>query len=180
MLAQLCEWAGKPWPSTYMVATPSGGWHLYYAAPEGSKIRNSASLLGPLVDVRARGGYVVAAGSTVGGKRYEVLDAEGPEPLPGWIHRLLTRRPEADHGPAAQVRPAASPAGSGASCTPWRPLRSAGGTALFWAATAPGKWQPPARTALTRRCSSGRRRGRAARGRRRRQDDPSAMGGDAR
>ena len=93
VLAQLCEWAGQPWPSTYMVATPSGGWHLYYTAPEGSTIRNSASLLGPMVDVRARGGYVVAAGSTVDGRPYEVLDAEDPAPLPQWIHRLLTRRP---------------------------------------------------------------------------------------
>ena len=62
VLAQLAEWAGKPWPSTYMVATANGGWHLYFTAPEGSGIRNSASLLGPQVDVRAAGGYVVAAG----------------------------------------------------------------------------------------------------------------------
>ena len=67
---QLAEWAGKPWPSTYMVATANGGWHLYFTAPEGGGIRKSASLLGPLVDVRgAYGGYVVAAGSRVGGKR---------------------------------------------------------------------------------------------------------------
>ena len=52
VLAQLAEWAGKPWPSTYMVATANGGWHLYFTAPEGGGIRNSASLLGPLVDVR--------------------------------------------------------------------------------------------------------------------------------
>ncbi len=71
VLAQLAEWAGKPWPSTYMVATANGGWHLYFTAPEASGIRNSASLLGPLVDVRGAGGYVVAAGSRVDGKPYE-------------------------------------------------------------------------------------------------------------
>ena len=75
VLAQLAEWAGKPWPSTYMVATANGGWHLYFTAPEGGGIRNSASLLGPLVDVRGAGGYVVAAGSRVDGKPYELLDA---------------------------------------------------------------------------------------------------------
>jgi bifunctional DNA primase/polymerase-like protein len=59
----------------------------------GSTIRNSASLLGPLVDVRAQGGYVVAAGSQVGGKPYELLDAGDPAPLPRWISRLLTPVP---------------------------------------------------------------------------------------
>ena len=106
VLAQLCEWAGQPWPSTYMVATPSDGWHLYFTAPEGCEIRNSAGLLGPQVDVRAAGGYVVSAGSIVDGKPYEVLDAEGPSSLPPWIYRLLTSRPEADRTAPRSYRPA--------------------------------------------------------------------------
>jgi len=89
VFAQLCEWAGQPWPSTYWVATPSGGWHLYYTAPEGYEIRNSAGLLGPQVDVRAAGGYVVGAGSIVDGKPYEVLDGTNPAPLPVWIAKML-------------------------------------------------------------------------------------------
>ncbi len=89
VLAQLAEWAGRPWPSTYMVATANGGWHLYFTAPEGSGIGNSASLLGPQVDVRAAGGYVVAAGSEVDGKPYELLGAGDAEPLPEWIRQLL-------------------------------------------------------------------------------------------
>ena len=92
VLAQLCEWACEPWPSTYWVATPSGGWHLYFRAPEGYEIRNSASLLGPMVDVRARGGYVVGAGSVVDGKPYELLDDRDPAPLPAWITRALAHR----------------------------------------------------------------------------------------
>lgn len=90
VLAQLCEWAQQPWPSTHMVATPSGGWHLYFAAPIGSRIRNTASKVGPLVDVRAAGGYVVGAGSTVAGNPYTVLDAEEPAPLPVWLGRLAS------------------------------------------------------------------------------------------
>jgi hypothetical protein len=89
VLAQLCEWARQPWPITHWVATPSGGWHLYFTAPEGSQIRNSAGLIGPQVDVRAAGGYVVGAGSVVDGKPYEVLDDMPPAPLPGWIARAL-------------------------------------------------------------------------------------------
>jgi hypothetical protein len=107
VLAQLCEWARQRWPSTYMVATPLGGWHLYYQAPAGEKIRNSAGKLGPSVDIRGGGGYVVGAGSVVderaypdrpdlaakvkGGKPYMVLDDRPPVPLPGWITRMLAR-----------------------------------------------------------------------------------------
>jgi hypothetical protein len=94
VLAQLCEWARQPWPVTHWVATPSGGWHLYFAAPDGSRIRNSAGLLGPMVDVRAAGGYVVGAGSVVDGRPYEVLDDMPPAQLPAWIVRALTPKPE--------------------------------------------------------------------------------------
>lgn len=94
VLVQVCEWAGMDWPSTYTVATPSDGWHLYFAAPENSGIRNSASLIGPQVDVRADGGYVVGAGSMVDGKAYEVLYDEPVQALPRWIARLLEPRTE--------------------------------------------------------------------------------------
>ena len=89
VLAQLAEWASQPWPSTYTVRTPSGGWHLYFAAPKASRIRNSASLIGPQIDVRAAGGYVVGEGSVIGGKRYEVVDGREAAELPDWIRRLL-------------------------------------------------------------------------------------------
>jgi hypothetical protein len=109
VLAQLAEWAGQPWPSTYWVLTPSGGWHLYFRAPEGSQIRNSASLLGPQVDVRAAGGYVVGAGSVVDGKAYELLDDCDPEPLPAWLCRLLSPSPSRSASPSPSR--SASPSG---------------------------------------------------------------------
>jgi Bifunctional DNA primase/polymerase, N-terminal len=89
VLAQLAEWAGQDWPSTYTVSTPSSGWHLYFTAPEGSELRNTAGKLGPLIDTRGCGGYVLAVGSVVDGRRYEVLDEDGPRSLPGWLYRLL-------------------------------------------------------------------------------------------
>jgi hypothetical protein len=92
VFAQLCEWAGQPFPSTHWVATPSGGWHLYFRVPVGCQIRNSASLLGPQIDVRAAGGYVVGVGSAVSGRRYEVIDRCPPAALPVWVTRMLTRR----------------------------------------------------------------------------------------
>ena len=39
--------------------------HLYFQAPHGAAIRNSAGKLAPGVDVRAAGGYVIAAGSVL-------------------------------------------------------------------------------------------------------------------
>ena len=98
VFAQICEWACQPWPATHTVMTPSGGWHLYFRAPQDTEIRNSASLIGPMVDIRGRGGYVLGQCSIVGGKAYEALDTDDPAPLPSWIVRLATRRREADHG----------------------------------------------------------------------------------
>lgn len=46
-------------PETFMVKTPSGGFHRYYKWP-GFRVRNSTSEVGPGVDVRGDGGYVVA------------------------------------------------------------------------------------------------------------------------
>jgi hypothetical protein len=88
------EWAGESClPETYWLTTPGGGWHYYFTAPDGAEIRNSSGRLGPMVDVRGCGGYVVGAGSVIDGRSYEVLDNRDPAPLPGWITRALTRPP---------------------------------------------------------------------------------------
>lgn len=62
--AQLLEQHGAV-PETYTVATPSGGRHLYFLAPAGTKIANSTSKIAPNVDVRGHGGQVVAPGTTI-------------------------------------------------------------------------------------------------------------------
>ena len=91
-LAELCKRHGQPYPDdTFTVSTP-GGTHLYFRATS-PPVRNSASRLGPLIDVRAAGGYVVAPGSRAGGRLYEVTDPSRPAPLPDWIARLLTDGP---------------------------------------------------------------------------------------
>jgi len=92
-LARLCEQARQPYPlSTFTVATPSGGCHLYFTAA-GSAVPNSASRLGPCIDVRADGGYVVGPGSAIGGRAYAVRNDALPAPLPSWIASELRRRP---------------------------------------------------------------------------------------
>jgi hypothetical protein len=92
-LRELCQRAGRPYPSgTFTVVTPSGGTHLYFRAPAAA-IANSASRLGPLIDIRADGGYVLGPGSRVGGRSYTRTNEALPAPLPAWITRALTQPP---------------------------------------------------------------------------------------
>lgn len=91
-------------PATWTVATPSGGRHLYYEAPAGRELRNTAGRIGWHIDTRARGGFVVAAGSLIDGRRYELVDDTPPAPLPGWLLQLLD--PPAPTRPATPARPA--------------------------------------------------------------------------
>lgn len=89
----LCERAGQPVPTTYRVRTASGGTHLYFTAPAGARLGNTASALGPLVDTRAWGGYVVAAGSRTPAGAYEVEYDAPVACLPGWLLALLLPHP---------------------------------------------------------------------------------------
>jgi hypothetical protein len=125
VLALLAEWAGQQWPVTYTVMTPTGGMHLYYAAPGGQGVRNSAGKVGPAVDVRGGGGYVLAAGSVLderaypgnsgcrelvrAGCAYEVADDSDPVPLPGWLASLAA---DTEPAPCPGTRPHAAPAGA--------------------------------------------------------------------
>jgi hypothetical protein len=94
-LERLCRAHGQRYPGgTYTVDTPSGGTHLYFTAP-AAPVRNSAGRLGPLIDVRADGGYVVGDGSRIGVRAYTARGGVLPLalPLPDWIARLLTEEP---------------------------------------------------------------------------------------
>lgn len=76
-------------PRTASVHTPRGGQHLYFQHP-GHEVRNSASRLGPALDVRGDGGYVVAPPSRgANGRRYEPDEQAPVAPLPGWLMTLL-------------------------------------------------------------------------------------------
>jgi hypothetical protein len=101
VLAVLCEANDQPLPvDTYTVRTASGGTHLYYAAPPGVTLRNTAGRLGWLIDTRSAGGYVVAAGSTIARRDYVALVDVHPVPLPDW---LTVRLADRDPSPAPSV-----------------------------------------------------------------------------
>ncbi|MCZ9344939.1 bifunctional DNA primase/polymerase, partial [Streptomyces sp. TRM76130] len=85
----LCERAEHPVPDTYRTRTASGGQHLYFTAPSGVRLTNTAGSVAPSVDTRAWGGYVVAAGSVTPAGRYEALCGSVPVPVPGWLLSIL-------------------------------------------------------------------------------------------
>ncbi|MFF0729295.1 bifunctional DNA primase/polymerase [Streptomyces sp. NPDC004134] len=85
----LCERTGQPVPDTFTLRTTSGGEHRYFTAPPGTRLGNTAGTLAPHIDTRAHGGYVVAAGSTVGGRSYAVIDSAPVVPLPAWLLERL-------------------------------------------------------------------------------------------
>lgn len=76
--------------------TGSGrGWQAFFAYPEGRTIRNSAGRLGPKLDTRGDGGYVLVPPSLhPSGRRYAwATDRDPwevpPEPAPDWLIDLL-------------------------------------------------------------------------------------------
>jgi hypothetical protein len=105
--ALLCEHAGQPCPAgTYTVTTPSGGQHLYFTAPGGPDLRNTAGRLGWHIDTRAAGGYVVAAGSLIDGRTYQSVHGQDypAAALPGWLAEHLTATRAAPPPPPAEAR----------------------------------------------------------------------------
>ncbi|MEV7445270.1 bifunctional DNA primase/polymerase [Streptomyces sp. NPDC091204] len=105
VFAMICERAGQPLPTeTFAVRTRRGGQHLYFTAPAEKRLRGSAGRLGWKVDTRAWGGYVVAAGSTVGTGSYEIIHDAPPAPLPTWLGDLLITPPAPAPVPVAVLR----------------------------------------------------------------------------
>ncbi|MEU3143881.1 bifunctional DNA primase/polymerase [Streptomyces sp. NPDC006999] len=95
----LCERAGHPVPNTYRTRTASGGQHLYFTAPDGIRLANTAGTVAASVDTRAWGGYVVATGSTTPAGGYETLCGSVPVALPGWLYTILQPAPVPPAGP---------------------------------------------------------------------------------
>lgn len=79
---------------TLIVRTPSGGEHVYYI---GDTVQTNAGRVGPGIDVRSQGGYVVGIGSEIDGVAYEPVSAPGTALalVPDWLKPHLTpRRPK--------------------------------------------------------------------------------------
>ena len=107
-------------PLTWRTLTGGGGEHILFAAPEGAEIKNVVAEqmdnppLGKGVDIRARGGYIVAPPSRhISGRSYGwSADPQNTPlaPAPGWLIERLAERTTAptssdDNGPHAPIPP---------------------------------------------------------------------------
>lgn len=83
-----------PLPKTLSVVTGSGGAHYYFTYP-GPDFRNTAHILGPGLDTRGDGGYVVGPGSLhKSGQRYRWMVGPDDSPVvapPAWLLDLTRR-----------------------------------------------------------------------------------------
>ena len=94
-------------PQTRRHRTRSGGIHLLFTMPTGRAIRNSASKVGPGVDVRGTGGYIIAPPSD----GYDVVDACTIAEAPAWLLDLID--PPAPQAQTVSPRPPSPPRQSG-------------------------------------------------------------------
>ncbi len=107
--AVLVELEAKPengrLPDTLRVLTGGGGQHYYFRMPSGIGIANSEKLVGPYIDVRGTGGYVVAPRSNhESGTDYEWDNCDLPSldliaEAPQWlIDRATTKKSSRNAG----------------------------------------------------------------------------------
>lgn len=72
-----------------IVRSASGGYHLYYAYPEGVESVGNRVGLKPGIDLRGDGGFVVAPPSVAGGGEYSWVSRGEPAPFPQhWLKQL--------------------------------------------------------------------------------------------
>lgn len=84
---------GQTLPPTFVVHTPSGGQHRYYRLAQGSSAPCTASRLGPGIDTRGRGGYIVAPPTRLTHGAYHVTNSQPAAPAPRWLLDQLTTTP---------------------------------------------------------------------------------------
>lgn len=94
--AAACAEAGRAWPQTFTVDTPSGGQHLYFRAPADRIVPSRSGASSPLglgVDVRAPGkrlgSYLAGPGSVIAGRSYRIALDLPIMPLPKWLTEIL-------------------------------------------------------------------------------------------
>jgi hypothetical protein len=76
---------------TLMVATPGQGYHLIY---KGS-YKSGANVIDNGIDIRSRGGYIVALGSVIDKKHYTLKKNIAPVDVPVWVGTKLNAISEA-------------------------------------------------------------------------------------
>ena len=97
----------EPLPKTLMVTTPRTGAHFYFKNDPDRPLSFSASQLGPGLDIRGDGGYIIAAGSVTSSGAYEVARDLPVADWPAWLGDKVASKkahqsaPANDHAPSA-------------------------------------------------------------------------------
>ncbi|MFE1949599.1 MULTISPECIES: bifunctional DNA primase/polymerase [Streptomyces] len=123
-------------PDTVVVATPSGGRHLWLTGPPDVVVPNSAGRLAPGIDIRGAGGYLVGPGSRTEHGVYSAVPGTGhlsPAACPPALLRLLTPPPRPQHTGRAAV-PHSGQHGHGLVQFVLSAHEGQRNTRLFWAA----------------------------------------------
>lgn len=76
------ELEGHDLPATFEQSTPSGGRHLIYSVP--APVRQGVNKLGPGIDIRSRGGFIVGPDSEIDGRIYRA-NALPVRQAPVWL-----------------------------------------------------------------------------------------------
>jgi len=85
--------------------TGGGGQHIYLAHPDGLDVSIGAGVLGPGIDIRANGGYVIAPPSrTEAGYIFEIEPDTELQEIPPWILASLNGRAK-ETAPVAEALP---------------------------------------------------------------------------
>lgn len=77
-----------PISPTFTVKTPSGGTHYYFSDPDGWG-RNTEGVIGPGIDTRGKGGFVLFPPSTIDGIPYKIISDTPPVLVPQWVKEKL-------------------------------------------------------------------------------------------
>ncbi|MET3156816.1 hypothetical protein ABIE85_002610 [Bradyrhizobium diazoefficiens] len=75
----------EDFPETMTSNTQGGGQHLFYVLRVGEPLKNGTHRLGPGIDVKTDGGYVLMPGSTIEGRMYTRANSAPITFAPGWI-----------------------------------------------------------------------------------------------
>jgi hypothetical protein len=106
-----------PMPLTWRALSGGGGTHDYYRSPDGVEVSNVTAKtmdnppLGPGIDIRTKGGYVIAPPSLhISGRRYAWSVDHHPADIPlalalDWLVERLTKARGTDGPDGASVAP---------------------------------------------------------------------------
>ena len=78
------ELEGKTFPPSLEQITPNNGRHILYATPVA--LRQGVDVLGPGLDIRSRGGYILGPSSEIDGRSYRPVNSDAAVvTAPGWL-----------------------------------------------------------------------------------------------